>query len=71
VYSNSPFAAQHSSPALIDKASTAVLLFSNGFLANFVIGSLAVFLIAGIKNERSYSPHTKHMPSVRDLNGLL
>jgi uncharacterized membrane protein YphA (DoxX/SURF4 family) len=45
--------------------TAAGLLFANGFLANFVCGSLAVFLIAGIKNEKNYSVDRKHLPSVK------
>lgn len=71
VYSRASFAAPHVSHALIDMTTIRVLLFSNGLIANFVSGSLAVFLIAGIKNEKNYSPRTKHLPSVKDLNRML
>lgn len=65
VYNQSPFAVQHTSPASQDLALTTGLIFTNGFLANFVCGSLAVLLIAGIKNEKNYTGETKHLPSVK------
>ncbi len=68
LYSSSPFAPQHSLSFVNNMESTLMLLFCNGFIANFVSGSLAVFLIAGIKNERSYSPHSQYLPSVKDRN---
>lgn len=65
VFSNTPFAVQHNSTVIKNLASTTGLIFANGFLANFVCGSLAVFLIAGIKNEKNYSVDAKHLPSVK------
>lgn len=42
-----------------------VMIFANGFLVNFVCGSVAAFITAGLLNERSYGVNSKHLPSVK------
>lgn len=57
---------QPSSVHVENPGSVIGLIFANGFLANFVCGSLAVFFVAGIMNERRYSSvKTRHLSSVK------
>lgn len=44
---------------------TLALVFANAFVANFVCGSLAAFITAGLMNEKSYTVHSTHLPSVK------
>lgn len=42
------------------------IIFTNAFLVNLVLGSLAAFLTAGLMNEKKYEGNSRPLPSVKN-----